>query len=250
MNPRIVSNDFIAQAFGMGGTAVELHKNPEEQTARLGMSREASAECNLWLPAAAKVYKLSPNIRDYILVPVPVMFSDIPNTNGDSVTIQEFLRFDPDLGMQAFKSFRGQPCHREHANKVIEDAKGVILDVFLRPVKRFGGGRYFKLVELMAYDRTKDPLLVNALLSGEENAYSVGFYFKHYKCSICGAKVAQGLNSKPCAHTAPRRPTYKDQNGRLVYRQCGSIKGFETSVVYNPSYVTAIQKQLMDPSQV
>ncbi len=245
-----VSNDFISQSFGFGGEPVELYKNPEEGVRKLGMSMEASAECNLWLPAAAKVYKLSPNIRDYVLVPVPVMFSDIPNTNGDSVTIQEFLRFDPELGMQAFKSFRGQPCHREHANKVIEDAKGVILDVFLRPVKRFGGGLYYKLVELMAYDRTKDPLLVNSILTGEENAYSVGFYFKNYTCSICGAVHGQGLNAKPCPHTYPRRPTYKNNEGRLAYRQCGYIKGFETSVVLNPSYITAIQKDYMDPSKL
>ncbi len=245
-----VSDDFIAQAFGLGGPAVELYKDPEGGIKKLGMSMEASAECNLWLPAAAKVYKLSPNIRDYVLVPVPVMLSDIPNTNGDSVTIQEFLRFDPELGMQAFKSFRGMPCHREHANKVIEDAKGVILDVFLRPVKKFGNNTYYKLVELMAYDRTKDPLLVNSILSGEENAYSVGFYFKHYVCSVCGAKVGQGLNSKLCGHTQPRRPTYKNDQGRLVYRQCGNIKGFETSSVFNPSYVAAIQKNYMDPSKL
>ncbi len=248
MNP--VSKDFIAQAFGLGGPAMEMNKDPEGVAKQMGMSREQSAECNLWLPAAAKVYKLSPDIRDYILVPVPVMLSDIPNTNGDSVTIQEFLRFDPDMGMQAFKTFRGQPCHREHANKVIEDAKGVILDVFLRPVKRFGNNTYYKLVELMAYDRTKDPMLVNSILKGDENAYSVGFYFKSYKCSICGAVVGNGLNSKPCEHTFPRRPTYKNAQGRLAYRQCQFIKGFETSSVYNPSYVSAIQKNYMDPTTV
>lgn len=243
-----ISESFIAQAFGLGGTPVELYKDPESAAQSLGMSREGTAECNLWLPAAAKKYKLSPNIRDYILVPVPVMFSDIPNTNGDSVTIKEFLEFDTDMGMQAFKTFRGQPCHREHANKVIEDAKGVILDVFLRPVKRFGNARYYKLVELMAYDRTKDPLLVNSILNGDENAYSVGFYFKSFRCSICGAIHGQGLNSKPCNHTQPRRPTYKQADGRLAYRQCRQIKGFETSVVGNPSYIAAIQKGFIDAS--
>lgn len=245
-----VSANFISESFGFGSKAVELYKNPEEAAQQVGMSRESSAECNLWLPAAAKVYKISKNIRDYILAPVPVMFSDIPNTNGDAVTIQEMLRFDPDMGMQAFKTFRGQPCHREHANKVIEVAKGVILDVFLRPVKRYGNGRYYKLVLLMAYDRTKDPELVRQILAGEENAYSVGFYFKNYACSVCGAVVGQGLNSKPCSHTVPRRPTYKDTTGRLVYRQCGYIKGFECSSVFNPSYTVAIQNKLLDASAV
>lgn len=247
---KAVSSSYISECFGFGSGAIDLYKNPEEQVQKVGMSREQSAECNLWLPAAAKVYNISRNIRDYILAPVPVMFSDIPNTNGDAVTIQEMLRFDPDMGMQAFKTFRGQPCHREHANKVIRDAKGVILDVFLRPIKRYGNSRYYKLVLLMAYDRTKDPELVHQIMSGEENAYSVGFYFKNYTCSVCGAQCGQGLSSKPCAHTMPKRPTYKDQTGRLVYRQCGYIKGFECSSVYNPSYVTAIQKSLLDPSVV
>jgi hypothetical protein len=202
-------------------------------------------EANLWLPAAASVYKISPKLSDYVVVPVPVMFSDIPNTNGDSLTIQELLTFDPSLGMQAFKTFRGKPCHLEHANKIIEDAKGVILDVFLRPVKGFGGGRYWKLVMLMAFDRTKDPLLVNSLLTGENNAYSIGFYFQSYSCSICGHRCGKGGSNSPCEHTMPRKPTY-DLGGRLAYRQCHEIKGFETSIVASPAFVVAVSKGLLN----
>lgn len=244
-----VSSGYISQCFGFGEPPVEMYKNPQESAQKAGLGEGAMAECNLWLPYAAKKYQLSTDIRDYVLVPVPVMFTDIPNTNGDSVTLKEFLDFDPDMGMQRFKTFRGKPCHLEHDNKVIERAKGVILDVFLRPLRQFGGGRYWKLVELMAYDRTKDPLLVNSILSGENNAYSVGFYFKSYTCSVCGATVGQGLNSKPCDHTFPRRPTYRNPQGRLAYRQCHSIQGFETSVVANPSYITAIGPHLLDPSK-
>lgn len=245
-----ISKEFICQAFGIGEPAVELYKNPEEAAQRAGMSSERTIEASLWLPYAAKEYNLSSDIRDYVLVPVPVMITQLPNTNGDSVTLKEFLRFDPALGQQAFKTFRGKPCHLEHANQVIRDAKGVILDVFLRPMPKFGGGLYYKLVELMAYDRTKDPLLVNSILSGENNAYSVGFYFKSYTCSICGAKVGKGLSGTPCAHTAPRKPTYMDDQGRLVYRQCESIEGFETSVVANPSYCSAIGPHVMNVSNL
>lgn len=245
-----VSKEYISQSFGFGETPIELYKDPKGSTQKAGMSNEAMTESNLWLPFAAKKYELSTDLRDYVLVPVPVMYTEIPNTNGDSVTLQEFLDFNPEHGMQAFKTFRGKPCHLEHDNKVISRAKGVILDVFLRPLKKFGGGKYYKLVELMAYDRTKDRDLVNDILSGEHNAYSVGFYFKSYSCSVCGAKVGQGLNGKPCSHTYPRRPTYKNPQNRLVYRQCQSIVGFETSVVANPSYITAIGPHLLDPSKV
>ena len=243
-----VSKEFISQSFGLGETPVELYKDPQAAAQKAGMAQGGIIEANLWLPWAAKEYNLSTNIRDYVLVPVPVMLTDIPNTNGDSVTLREFMRFDTSLGQQAFKTFRGKPCHLEHANKDIKDAKGVILDVFVRPVRKFGGGKFYKLVELMAYDRTKDPELVRSILKGENNAYSVGFYFKAYTCSICGAVVGQGLGSKPCAHTFPRRPTYKQLDGRLVYRQCADIVGFETSVVADPSYVSAIGPHLIDTS--
>lgn len=242
-----VSQSFISQAFGLGESPVELYKKDAvEVVTQLGGS---NIEANMWLPAAAKKYKLSTDINDYVLVPVPVMFTDIPNTNGDSVTIQEFLDFNPYMGMQAFKTFRGKPCHLEHDNQDITKAKGVILDVFLRPIRKFGKGRYAKLVELMAYDRTKDPLLVNSILSGENNAYSVGFNFTSYSCSICGTKVGQGSMNTPCEHTFPRRPTYKDALGRLVYRQCQNIVGFETSVVANPAYISAIGPHVMNLSQ-
>lgn len=241
-------NGYQSNSFGLAEKAIELNKNPEAGLQQAGASTETLTESNLWLPAAAKVYNISPKLESYVLVPVPVIFSDIPNTNGDSLTIQELLTFDPKMGQLAFKTFRGKPCHYEHANKVIEDAKGVILDVFLRPVKGFGGGKYWKLVLLMAYDRTKDPLLVNSILTGENNAYSVGFYFQAYTCSICGTRVGQGGANSPCEHTVPRKPTY-ELNGQLVYRQCHSIVGFECSVVASPAYVVAVGKKSMNMAE-
>ena len=207
---------------------------------------EHIAECNIWLPFAAKEYRLSPNIRDYVLVPIPAFFSDIPNTNGDSVTIQELLRFKPDYGMQAYKTFRGQPTFVEHDNKDYTKAKGVILDVFLRKIVGLGGDKFWKVIMLLAYDRTKDPELAERILKKEENAYSVGYYFKGYKCSICGATVMQGQKGGGCMHTRPRQPTYKLNDGRLVYRQCIDIKGFECSSVGNPAFVSAVGPQVFD----
>lgn len=239
---------FLSESFGMGQTAIELNKNKVDDVSRaLGGS---NIEANVWLPFAAAKYNLSRKIEDYVLVPVPSMITDIPNTNGDSVTRAEFLEFDPQLGMQAFKTFRGKPTFSEHDNKDIVKAKGVILDVFLRPLKRFGNGKYHKLVMLLGYDRTKDPLLVNSILTGENNAYSVGFYYKSYGCSICGQVVGQSLSAQPCTHTRPRQGTYMMDDGskRLVYRNCKSIIGFETSNVLNPAYVSAISPVVMDPS--
>jgi hypothetical protein len=241
-----MSELLISNSFGLSESPIELYKNTERKLAEVTGNPEASLECNLWLKAAAKEYLISPDIRDYVLVPCPILISDIPNTNGDSVTIQEFLRFDPEMGMQAFKTARGKPCQLEHANKDITKAKGVILDVFLRPLKRFGNGKYWKLVELMAYDRTKDPLLVQSILSGENNAYSIGFYYNSYTCSICGSLYTMG-GSSVCKHTFPRKPTY-EANGQLVYRQCRNIRIFETSSVATPAYVNAVGSHVMNLS--
>ena len=246
------NQSFQSTAFTLGQSPLEMfkYKNPGDADnaikQAIGAPAGSNIEANLWLPFAAKEYKLSTDIRDYVLVPVPILFSDIPNTNGDSVSIGELLRFDPELGMQAFKTFRGKPTFYEHDNQDITKAKGVILDAFMRPLRKFGGGKYFKLVELLAYDRTKDPLLVNSILSGENNAYSLGFYFKSYKCSICNQRFGQGGHSKPCSHTAPKRGTYRQNDGRLAYRQCEIIRGFETSVVASPAYVPAISHHVMN----
>lgn len=240
-----MKNMHTSNSFGIGETPVELYKNPEQGIQQAGGTSGSLLESNLWLPAAAREYHISPKLEDYVLVPCPVMITSMPNTNGDSIDIEEFLKFDPSLGMQAFKTFRGKPCHYEHDNKDITKARGVILDVFLRPIKNFGGGRYWKLVELMAYDRSKDPMLVNSILSGENNAYSIGFYFKGYTCSICGHTCGQGHSNTACSHTVPRKPTY-DLDGRLAYRKCHSVVGFETSVVASPAFVSAVSPHVMN----
>lgn len=250
-----MNNPFKAQAFSIGQKPMEMfrYKNKEDTGRAISDAigiPGSNIEANLWLPFAAKEYKLSTDIRDYVLVPVPILFSDIPNTNGDSVSVPELLRFNPELGMQAFKTFRGKPTFYEHDNQDITKAKGVILDAFMRPLRRFGNGRYYKLIELLAYDRTKDPVLVDSILKGENNAYSLGFYFKSYTCSICRQRFGEGGQKMLCAHTAPRKPTYVHDNNRLAYRMCENIRGFETSVVASPAFVTAISHLVTDPTKV
>lgn len=249
-----LSKGFTSQSFGLGESPFEMFKckTLEEQQQKVNEmlgQPEANGrplEANTWLPFAAKEYNLSTDIRDYILVPVPMLFNDIPNTNGDSLSIGELLRFNTDIGLQMYKTFRGMPTYLEHDNQDITKSKGIILDVFLRKMNRHGNGRYFKLVELLSFDRTKDPELCNAILKKEINSYSVGFYFKSYECSICGKTFGEGGHGMPCEHTAPRRPTYMQDDGRLVYRKCKKAKGFETSAVASPAYISAISPHVMN----
>ena len=242
--------NFISTSFGMGDNAIELNKyKVDDVVQKLSGDSAHRIEANSWLPFAAHEYNLSTDIRDFVLVPVPVLNSELPNTNGDSVTLADLLRFDTEMGMQAYKTFRGKPCHLEHDNRDPAKAKGVILDVFLRPIKQFGNGKYYKVIELMAYDRSKDPLLVNSILSGENNAYSVGFYYKSYTCSICSKTVGQTKfgTTSACEHTMLRKKPYQMQDGRLAYRQCHDIRGFETSVVADPAFKIAIGPHVMNP---
>lgn len=124
----------------------------------------------------------------------------------------------------------------EHDNKDITKAKGVILDTYLRPLPRHP--KFAKLVKLMAFDRTKDAFLVNKILKNEVSTYSMGMWYSSYTCPICGQRVGKGIG-QPCGHTRPRRPTYQLPDGRLAYRQCEGLIGFECSVVADPAYVVA-----------
>lgn len=199
-----------------------------------GISR--NLDVNLWLPQAAPHYHISPDISDYVIVPVPSMITSIPNTNGDSASLKEFTRFHPDVGMMAYRTWVGKPCFVEHQNKDITKARGVILDTYIRPIARFPN--YAKVVKLMAFDRTKDPMLVQAILERKIDTYSMGMWYSSYVCPICNLRVGKEF-SKPCSHTRPGRPTYMMNNGQLAYRMCENLNGFEISVVSDPAYVVA-----------
>lgn len=251
-----VSESFVSRNFGFSdlmpfaGTeftkdATELVLSP--QVSGTGCTERVS-ECNYWLPYAAEHYNISRDIRDYVLVPIPAIFSDLPNTNGDSLSLRQMLRFDPSLGMQMFKTFRGKGTFLEHENKDITKAKGIILDSFLRPVPF--NTKYYKIVLLLAYDRTKDPVLAQQILSKSTNAYSVGFHYNSYTCSVCNTRVGKGINLRPCGHTQLGKPTYRQADGKLVYRKCETAEGFECSSVNTPAFVSAVGPHVYDVRSV
>lgn len=201
-------------------------------------------DVNAWLPMASEVYNISPDIRDYVLAPIPAMVTGIPNTNGDSARTKEMLRWQPDHGMPSYKTFKGKPTHVEHVNKDYTIAKGIIFDSYLQRLPRFRGD-HARLTLLLGFDRRRDPELANAIASNKLNTYSIGMYFTAYRCSICKHVVAQGTMSL-CSHTRPRQPTYMHESGILSYRECMNIVGFECSAVKDPAFVSAHH----NPSQV
>lgn len=238
----------VSTSFSIGQIPVELHK-AERKNGAVRLTQEQAGgdarvlDAHIWLPKAAEHYRISGDIRDYIVVPVPSIITSIPNTNGDSASFAELTKFNPEFGQMAFRTWVGKPTHVEHDNKDITKAKGVILDTYLRPLPRFP--KFAKLVKLLAFDRTKDAFLVNKILKREVSTYSMGMYYSSYTCPICNARVGKGIGM-PCQHTRPRRPTYQMPDGRLAYRQCENLVGFETSVVLDPAYIVAQSDVIWD----
>lgn len=193
-----------------------------------------------WLPFAAKQYKISPDINDYFFVPVITIPSDLPNRNGAAFPLKELVKFQPEYGVQSYKTFKGKPVQYEHKNKSIEDAYGVIADTYLRKMEGYGGRKVWKLIELLAIDRTKYIEVATRVATGQVNSYSMGCWVGYYTCSYCGARLGD------CSHIRPKDPlTFYELNDKLVFRNCHDNVGFETSIVETPAFSIAASDKLI-----
>lgn len=226
------------------GNALELYNIRDKSTDYLkGYSETAkddikSAIETRWLPAAAEEYLISPNINDYILVPVTIMPSDLPNRNRIAFPKHQLSRFNTDTGCLAYQTWRGMPCHQEHNNSDHTKAKGVIFETAFRPITNSSGNLY-KVICLCGFDRSRDKVLANSILSGEANTYSMGAYVENYSCSICGSMHSDG----GCGHVQHGKADYKTFNTpngeKLAYYNAINPKGFEISSVRVPAYISA-----------
>lgn len=187
-----------------------------------------------WLPFAAKEYRLSPNLEDYVIVPVVIMPAGFPNRNGCGFPLSELVKFHVDFGRQSYKTWQGKPTFYEHRHDNPLEANGVILDVFLR---KSNSGLYWKVINLMAFDRTKYPELVNRVINKHITTYSMGAYVHGgYTCSVCDKRL--GL----CSHLPKGKneiPFRIQPDGTMGFKQALGIEGFETSLVEEPAFIIA-----------
>ncbi len=188
-----------------------------------------------WLPAAAKAYHISPNLSDYIMVPVVSIPAGLPNRNGVAFPLAELLAWSVDHGCQAYRTFNGKPVFIEHQNSDPTTAIGVIVDTSLRPMQGFGEGKIWKLVKLLAIDRNKGIEVADDIVRGDLNTYSMGAYVGRYSCSVCESDLGN------CSHVDRRRMRdfYVTHNGVLAFRNVHDIVGFETSSVRTPAFLSA-----------
>ncbi len=195
-----------------------------------------------WLKAAAATYDLSRDINDYVLIPVPVITSDVPNRNCQSFALPDLLSFSPDYGCMLYQTFIGKPTHIDHQNTVLNKAKGVNLDASILPVKKYGLG---KVMVLSAFDRTKDADLVKDIMKGNRNSYSMGALAGYFICSVCDGILGPAVKRTcTCLGTEFQdlRTLGKVVEGKLHYHTAKEFCFIENSSVLSPADVTAVGK--------
>lgn len=195
------------------------------------------------LKAAAPVYHISPDIRDYNFSLIPALVSDIPNVNMQAVPTKELLRFHLETGCMAYKTYVGKCLFSEHDNEHPEKSYGIILDASLKPVPKYGVNRVFILA---AYDRTKSPRAARAALD-PKTCYSMGLLCPAVQCSICGGFIGPVVTRTcTCYDVADHndiRNLGKIKNGRLHYVKAHIVKFIEQSIVRVPAEQTCFNGQ-------
>lgn len=197
-------------------------------------------EVQQWLPLAAATYKISPNIKDYVVVPLIIFPSDLPNRNSVAFPYEELMKFNPHRGMPTYKTWRGMPTFVEHAHHDYEQAKGIIFDTYMKKMHDVVGDLY-KVVALCGFDRKKDPALASRILNRKATRYSMGASVGTYECSICGALSPKNRRETECGHvTRGKISLHQTPQGlKPAYYLARDISGFEISSVGVPAWSAA-----------
>lgn len=204
-----------------------------------------------WLPFAAKVYKISPRIEDYILVNTLICPSDIPNRNGIGFPATELASWQPPpVARMAYKAWQGCPVHNEHDNEDHTKAYGVILDSSLHKVAGYGGGKLWKVMGLLAIDKNKYPEMALRVLNKEVNTYSMGAMVEAFTCSYCGTECTEKYC---CPHIKSTKTVnwsaYRDFDGsqHLAFLNAHGLNPIECSIVEDPAWAPALSDEVFDP---
>lgn len=192
-----------------------------------------------WLSRASSVYEISPNIKDYVVVPVGVITAGIPNRNCQGFCLEDLTEFSPDNGCLRYKTFIGKPTHIDHQSDFIEKAKGVNLDASVVYVPKYNVA---KIVVLSAFCRQKDPKLANDIFTGKRKNYSMGAVATAFICSVCGGKLGPAIvRTCRCMGTdfTQLNTLGSIKNGTLHYHMAKNFTFVENSSVEDPADVTA-----------
>lgn len=203
-----------------------------------------------WLPFAAKVYKISPRIEDYILVSTIICPSDLPNRNGIAFPTAELAMFQPPpMNRMVYKAWVGCPVHLEHDNEDHEKAYGIILDTSFHKVVGYGGGKLWKVMGLLAIDKNKYPDIAKQVLLKQINTYSMGALVDYFQCGFCGTECSA---THVCSHIESIKTVnwdvQKDYTGEshLSFLNAYGISPIECSIVADPAWAPALSDSVWE----
>lgn len=235
VNEAIPGIDVYKQKRAKTGTIVTTPDGMFLNDPRVAADMHVPLSFDTWLPFAAPVYHISSDPEDFVITPVIVMPSDLPNRNAVAFPKRELVKFSSEMGMQAYKTWAGKPTYYEHANDDVTKAYGVIIDSYMHKLETHGNGNIWKLLLLLAFDRNKHPDIAEDILQGRLNTYSMGSWVTSYTCSLCEAEVGK------CEHLDPEAEAQMYiRDGILVFKNVKDICGFECSAVGDPAFTTAI----------
>lgn len=204
-----------------------------------------------WLPFAAKTYKISARIEDYVLRKIPLCPSDIPNRNGIAFPISELVRYQPPpTNRQVYKAWAGCPVHCEHKNENPEDAYGVILDTSLTRITGFNQDRHWKVMGLIAVDKVKHPEMAQRVLDGDLTTGSMGALAESFSCSVCGAPAYDKENAfRNCSHITSIadvnwRILSESGQQKLAFLNAHGITPTEYSLVEDPAWCMSLSSDV------
>lgn len=196
------------------------------------------------LPFFAERYNISADINDYVLAPVSVFLSGIPNKKGHAFTMEELTTADPNRGQLKYETFNRQPLHEDHVNGDFTKARGLVLASSLQHAPEFEGDVY-RCICLQAYDRKTHPGLVGKILSGAINSYSMGARAQAFECSICKQPVPGKCNHIPKGMLLGTGfDKFPIVDGRAAYLEARGTQFFEISALNknNPAWAGATNR--------
>ena len=213
-------------------------------------SEEVSRIDTSWLPFAAKSYKISPRLEDYVIQNQMICPSDLANRNGVGFPKEELVAFlPPPMNRQVFKSWVGCPVHEEHENEDCTKAVGVIFDTTFRKIKNFGDGNHWAVYGLIGVDKLKFPELAEKVRLGQINTGSMGCTADSFRCSVCNHEAHENpmLNCSHITSTKDVNWRYVNHEGKqkLAFLNAYGLSPIEYSIVREPAWATCLSDNIL-----
>lgn len=163
----------------------------------------------------------------------------IINNNGDA--------WERSLLLSTYRTFIGAPNYCEHV-QIPELSKGFIVDAVARDL---GHSCYIDI--LVATDR-KHSKLIQDILSGDMNSYSMGCISMFTICTKCGNVAADESQLCPCIQYEGKHTEFVDESGQKqkIAELIGHVtvpnsnQFIEASWVKNPAFAGAVRRNLLN----